>query len=649
MDTAFSRISESASTSSSQNSSVQTHTELSVTAKKKARLELEHASKLSARERADLPTNKNDFYADGNTLFCRSCVVPVDYSRQFCLEQHKKTKKHLENASNPTRTIQKTLTTTFAVQNTAKLKKVSLVTDYIRMLIATNTPFNTANHPETKAFFKKHVNSGGSVPNSRALYPYIDDVYKVEKEKLVKLIPKKKIFIIFDETSDDFGRKLCNVLFGLAGINNQGTLTCYLTKTFIEQKSLDYQRAGQLVMKSILEYRVDFEDVIGFCSDNVSYMYKCYEEMVKPYFPNCIHLSCNAHIMNLVSKAFLEKFTNAKWWSKNFPEYFSHSGNRKARYVDFLEEKGFTKKLCPTPCVTRWGSFFACIKYHADYYQVEADFVKNEKVLLTDRAPDLLDELCAVVNGDKWAETVLEIMFVTSQRKYYQDAIDIFQSNIGLGMFVYPEIDQLRMAIENQKNFNDFTILDNIPDMLVNSVAPITLSNFVKKVSDAATAAGIKLEKYFDEATGIHPGLSFMRDVVFFNPAKCFLFTEPKQLKIPGIANIPQAEFILFTKKARGFKFPVKAQDGQDRPKKMDVIIEQLVHIKDFWTIHSDVMPNLSKLALCYGFLYFTSAEVERSFSKFNSLLSADRKKLELDSICKILFLFYNLNVEYFE
>ena len=38
-----------------------------------------------------------------------------------------------------------------------------------------------------------------------------------------------------------------------------------------------------------------------------------------------------------------------------------------------------------------------------------------------------------------------------STRKYYQDAIDIFQSNIGLGMFVYPEIDQLRMAIENQK------------------------------------------------------------------------------------------------------------------------------------------------------------------------------------------------------
>ena len=53
-------------------------------------------------------------------------------------------------------------------------------------------------------------------------------------------------------------------------------------KTFIEQKSLNYQRAGQLVMKSTLEYWVSFENVNGFCSDDMSYMYKSCEEMVKP-------------------------------------------------------------------------------------------------------------------------------------------------------------------------------------------------------------------------------------------------------------------------------------------------------------------------------------------------------------------------------
>ena len=59
----------------------------------------------------------------------------------------------------------------------------------------------------------------------------------------------------------------------------------------------------------------------------------------------------------------------------------------------------------------------------------------------------------------------------------------------------------------------------------------------------------------------------------------------------------------MFMQKARGFKFPVKPQDGHDCPEKIDEIIEPMVHIRNFWTIHSDVMPNLSKLALCYGYL----------------------------------------------
>ena len=106
-----------------------------------------------------------------------------------------------------------------------------------------------------------------------------------------------------------------------------------------------------------------------------------------------------------------------------------NGGARTFQSILFIQETGkpdmltfwrkmFYHKLCPTPCVTRWGSFFACIKYHTDYYQVEADLVKNEKVLLSDRAPDLKDELCAVVNGDKWADTVLGYKFVALQRKY---------------------------------------------------------------------------------------------------------------------------------------------------------------------------------------------------------------------------------------
>ena len=51
--------------------------------------------------------------------------------------------------------------------------------------------------------------------------------------------------------------------------------------------------------------------------------------------------------------------------------------------------------------------------------------------------------------------------------------------------------------------------------MLFNSVPKEHSQLSSKKTSDAATAAEIKLEKYFDGATGIHPGLSFM--ILYFS------------------------------------------------------------------------------------------------------------------------------------
>ena len=51
---------------------------------------------------------------------------------------------------------------------------------------------------------------------------------------------------------------------------------------------------------------------------------------------------------------------------------------------------------------------------------------------------------------------------------------------------------------------------------------------------------------------------------------------------------------------------------------------QQLVDIKIFWICNRDVLQTSCKLATDYGFLCFTSAEVERSFSRFNTLSSSD-------------------------
>ena len=95
------------------------------------------------------------------------------------------------------------------------------------------------------------------------------------------------------------------------------------------------------------------------------------------------------------------------------------------------------------------------------------------------------------------------------------------------------------------KKINDLTILDNIPDMLFNSVPQEHCKISSKKFPTPHRPQESNLKNILTRL------LEYIRQILwemfFFNPTKCFLFTETKQLKIPGIAKIPQAEFIMFT------------------------------------------------------------------------------------------------------
>ena len=174
------------SASDSEQSSVpQEYTKTRVEKAQKAKSKAVHSSKLSAKQRLRQGNNSEHFYVDGDTLFCKTCAVSIDYSRQSCLEQHLKTQLHEKNAkSEVPAKKQKTLTTTLPVENTAKLAKLKVVTDYVRVLVSTNTPFNTVDNEVFREFCKKHIVGGGSIPKRTGLARYLDDLYAVEVYKL---------------------------------------------------------------------------------------------------------------------------------------------------------------------------------------------------------------------------------------------------------------------------------------------------------------------------------------------------------------------------------------------------------------------------------------------------------------------------------
>ena len=193
--------------------------------------------------------------------------------------------------------------------------------------------------------------------------------------------------------------------------------------------------------------------------------------------------------------------------------------------------------------------------------------------------------------------------------------------------------------LESQRDFGDFEIFP-FPDEFFQNAPSALLSQFVRKVSKSAEAALNKLSKYFDSETGIHPAIRFLQDVRFFNPVTSLEFEEKPDLTIPGFNDIPAGELLLYREKARKFTFG-KINDSSTKVKQLE---EKIMCLRDFWLANEEVLPTLSALVLCYGFLFSTSADVERTFSKYNSLLADDRKSLSDESLKKILFLFYNLN-----
>ena len=60
---------------------------------------------------------------------------------------------------------------------------------------------------------------------------------------------------------------------------------------------------SQAVLGSLQRNGIDLNNVTAFCTDNAAYCKAAYR-MMQPLLPNCNHVLCLAHVLNLVGEAF---------------------------------------------------------------------------------------------------------------------------------------------------------------------------------------------------------------------------------------------------------------------------------------------------------------------------------------------------------
>ena len=215
------------------------HTTFSVEKKQSACRDKSHTSDMTAQQRLDSAShNRKCFYVERDLLYCKACEKSLDHSRQDSLDKHIIGKKHKDRANKlaPNAKRQRTLLTTFPVPNPARLANLTLMQDFIKALTAAKIPLNAVNIPEFRNFLRTHVKSGGAIPESNGLKPYLEDTFKVMTNQLKVLLACKNIVITFYETFEKDGRYVCCVLFTIISIDFK--LTPILADTHFESVAL---------------------------------------------------------------------------------------------------------------------------------------------------------------------------------------------------------------------------------------------------------------------------------------------------------------------------------------------------------------------------------------------------------------------------
>uniref|UniRef100_H3AMW5 DUF659 domain-containing protein n=1 Tax=Latimeria chalumnae TaxID=7897 RepID=H3AMW5_LATCH len=295
--------------------------------------------------------------------------------------------------------------------------------------------------------------------------------------------------VMFDKMPDAEGRCILNILAAPLVPDTEGKVKSYMLDLVFPDKC-NKSTVSIAVTNTLQEFNIQNENVVIFNTDNATYMVAAYNTALKVLFPNALHITCMAHIMNLVGESFQKSFKQLSDFILYFSHMFYMAGSRKRCYLSFMHSK-----LQGTA--------------HADFFQ-------------------------------------------------------------------------------GAKDMNMTTKLD-----------------IMKTCSIAYEDAGGKLEKYL---SGAQPGITFLKEVRIFNPARISLLPSEKSAysNIPNFNTVPDSEFMSYV-----------TIYGPDAVKNS---ARGVVDVDLFWSSMVAKMPKFSRIAKSLMYTLSNSANVERLNSMYKMI-----------------------------
>ncbi|KAL7394851.1 hypothetical protein ABVT39_005418 [Epinephelus coioides] len=472
-----------------------------------------------------------------------------------------------------------------------------------------------------RTFLKEKVVNGGAIPGFHQLQErYLGAVYQKEKEELKIHLAGKPVAVIFDETPDVEGRCVLNILLAPLEKDKSGRILAYLADTvFLEQ--CNHSTVSVAVVKCLQEYSINNEDVIVFDTDNAAYMKKAFQAALQSLFPNSLHITCMAHIMNLIGSAFRKPFDQLNSFMMSFSQMFYHAGSRKRRYLTFMTNKlpaGKKATMAPNPCATRWNSWFSAVQYHSEHFGLYKEFIEMEMGVCGRSAPQSVERLHDTLQDPTLAQSLnVQINIMADKCKVILQLLNIFQSRCPVTTKIFNYLEDLQVTLAANKELQYEAC----------ALPFATKTQILHTVDQAYSNAEDKLTKYMSDG---QPGIHFLKEVRVFDPRNiAFMNDRVSSYKaIPGFTDVPNAELHSYL---------------QDLgPAALRAASCGVVDLDVLWDGLQERLPVLSTLAKRYKDAVCNSADAERSNSIYKLVLSNRRRSTTNQNLRALVFLYHN-------
>ncbi|XP_064483592.1 uncharacterized protein LOC135396511 [Ornithodoros turicata] len=499
------------------------------------------------------------------------------------------------------------------------------------MLVSANIPIEKTDHPKVRTFLQKRVTNGGSVPLAKNLRNRLPELFAKHQSALKGMFSGATVSVVIDETTDNRAKSVVNALFVKASSTGDSLQPVLVDVTFTNE--VNAAVIGRIVVKALMTYGVEFEDVTALVTDSASYMKKAFRECIQPLCSNAVHVTCVAHGVNLIGATMYKSFPLVDKYVGDMKKAFRLSSGKRALFKAHLQECGVENpRAPPAPVKTRWNSWIEAVELHSEYFE---------------HYPSLLEKVQERYGDAAGVDSLVSMMQeIYTELKYTTRCIAIFGKKVA----------SLLKAAEGQevaahKVYNAlFALWGYLKAASLEDYGTLMRQEGVQ--DDEAAYVGEQIRSGMCQAARKAQELLEKSETwKFFKSMRAL---DPLQLKsmshelcdyenIPGIgrdAGNLAAEWLLYINTAKDCKSsdrdlaPSVSKQVDPPPQPFDII--------GFWDGMKTLTPALASIAVKYLCVPINSVDAGRSFSRYKMIVSDKRHSLSDENTKYHLMLSHN-------